>query len=62
MVVDIIGNVVLVDTIKEVLRTIASKLSKFDPTANSEAIQQFKKQGLRLEISLPTMGTSEMKN
>lgn len=38
MAVDIIGKVVLLDSIKEVLRIIALKLSKFDPKSTSEAI------------------------
>lgn len=43
MPVDIIGKVVLVDSIKDVLRVIASKLSKFDPKATIEAITAIQK-------------------
>lgn len=43
MAVDIIGKVVLVDGIRDVLRIIAKKLSKFDPKATSEAITAIQK-------------------
>lgn len=43
MPVDIIGKVVLVDSIKDVLKVIASKLSKFDPKATIEAITAIQK-------------------
>ena len=38
MTVDIIGKIVLVDSIREVLKIIASKLSRFDPKATIAAI------------------------
>ena len=43
MTVDIIEKVVLVDSIKDVLKVIASKLSKFDPKATIEAITAIQK-------------------
>ena len=43
MPIDIIGKVVLVDSIKDILRVIATKLSKFDPKATIEAITAIQK-------------------
>lgn len=47
MTVDILGKVVLVDTIKDVLRIIAKKLPKFDPKATAEAITAIQKATIR---------------
>ncbi len=43
MTVDVIGKIVLVDSIKDVLHLIATKLSKFDPKATIEAITAIQK-------------------
>ena len=43
MPVDIIGKVVLVDSIKDVLKLVAAKFPKFDPKATIEAIVAIQK-------------------
>ena len=47
MIVDVFGKVVLVDSIRDVLKTITSKLSKFDPKATAIAITAIQKATIR---------------